>query len=232
MRMKWCGLAAVTCLLIAIPKSSFADTLHFTGSTGTTVNVGSETAYVYPYDFSVNGSSSTTQLMCISFADEITTGEQWNVNVESIGQAAGGSSTLLQQYEEEAWLFSQFTPTTSQTQEALLQMAAWAIFDPTGVETNSDSEWKNNQYAIEDLMYDASTGITTEDASFFNQFNVYVPVSGTYDSQTGYPDGVPQTFIGDPPPSPTPEPGSLALLGTGLLGTVGVLRRKLRKASL
>lgn len=31
----------------------------------------------------------------------------------------------------------------------------------------------------------------------------------------------------DSEPSPTPEPGSLILLGTGLLGTAGVVRRKL-----
>ena len=32
----------------------------------------------------------------------------------------------------------------------------------------------------------------------------------------------------DPMPSVTPEPSSLILLGTGLLGTVFVMRRKLK----
>lgn len=231
MRLKWYGLAAMACCLAVIPRSSFADTLHFTGSTGTTVNVGSETAYVYPYDFSVNGSSTTTQLMCISFADEITTGETWNVNVESISQAAGGNSTLLTDYEEEAYLFSLFTPSTSSSEDAMIQMAAWAIFDKNGVETNSDPEWVNNKYQIQQLINEASYETGQESASFYNSFYVYVPAAGLYDSNTGYPDGIPQTFIGDaPPPSAAPEPASLALLGTSLLGTMGVLRRKMRKS--
>ena len=132
MRVMWRVLAGAVCFA-AISQVSGATTLQLTGTGGTAVNVGSESVYVYPYDFSVNGSSATTQLMCLSFNDEITVGESWTVNADTIAQAANGNSALQTAYEEDAWLYSQITPSTSQSQEALIQFAVWDILDPSGV---------------------------------------------------------------------------------------------------
>ncbi len=208
---------------------SGATNLQLTGTGGTAVNIGSESVYVYPYDFSVNGSSTTTQLMCLSFNDEITVGESWSVNADTIAQAANGNSTLLTNYEEDAWLYSQITPSTTQAQETLIQFAVWDILDPSGVGVASDPYWTANSSGIQNLITQASNAVGSESPDFFNQFVVYVPDHDPsyYTSANGYPYGVPQTFIGT---SPTPEPGSLALLGTGLLGLGGAVRRKMRKA--
>lgn len=40
--------------------------------------------------------------------------------------------------------------------------------------------------------------------------------------------GILQEVTYDPPPDPAPEPGTLWMLGSGLLGLAGVLRRKLK----
>jgi hypothetical protein len=228
MRVMWRALAGAVCFA-AISQAGGATTLKLTGTGGAAVNVGSESVYVYPYDFSVNGSSATTQLMCLNFNNEINVGESWTVNADTIAQAANGNSTLQFQYEQDAWLYSQITPSTSQSQEALIQFAVWDILDPSGVGTASDPYWTANSSAIQNLINQASTAVGSESPDFFNQFVIYLPDhdSSYYTAAHGYPDGVPQSFIGT---AATPEPGSLALLGTGLLGLGGAVRRRMRKA--
>jgi len=62
-------------------------------------------------------------------------------------------------------------------------------------------------------------------SSYFANDEIFVPSSS-------YPNGgEPQIFMTDPPPfTSTPEPTSLILLGTGLLGAVGMMRRKIVKS--
>jgi len=235
MRASWCALVGAVCFA-AISQVSGATTLKFTGASGPTENAGGETVYVYPYNFSVNGSSTTTQLICLNFNEEITQGESWTVNVDTISQAANGNSTLLKDYEEDAWLYSQITPSSSKSEDALIQFAVWDVLD-SSVANSHDPFYVSNSAAINNLLTEASNAIGGESASFFDQFQVYVPnePNSYYNKRDGYPDGVPQTFMGmtpDAPPSPSPtlEPGSLALLGTGLMGLGGVFRSKMRKA--
>jgi hypothetical protein len=192
-----------------IPGSSFADTLQLTSTPGQVVGG----VYVYPYDFTVNGTETNVPLMCLDYSLHITEGETWNVDVESIFAAAQNPAQLAG-YEEDAWLYSQMNGSN----DADVQLAVWAVFDPSDAEGNSG--WDANSAS---LLSEAATAIGTENTSFFDKYEVYVPTS----DETGWTDGTPQSFMG---PAPTPEPSSLALFGTSLLGAVGILKRKMRQA--
>ncbi|MBZ5630950.1 MAG: YdgA family protein [Acidobacteriia bacterium] len=81
---------------------------------------------------------------------------------------------------------------------------------------------------------------TFNNGTYTGSFNFYVDdvtftSSGDNKTWTGHVTGANQTLIvPDPPPPPpppgeAPEPGSLVLMGSGLMAMAGVLRRKLRR---
>jgi hypothetical protein len=169
--------------------------------------------YVYPYNFSINGSSTLTPLMCLSFTQDISQGESWQA---TIAQVVGNTN-----YEEAAYIFSMAASTgASPTTVADAQWANWELFDPGASGSLPGSV---SQTDVTTILNNAATYVAANpNSNLYSEYVVYLPVAGSQSE-----GGLPQNMIGD---SPAPEPGSLILLGTGMLGLATVWYRRRRIA--
>ena len=176
--------ALVFALCAICTQFASADTLTLTG-TGSNQTDG---VYAYPYYLSLNGGTSQ-DMMCLSFNNEITQGETWNVTPTAV------VGTLD---KEAAWLYSDAKKNLGNDIDD--QLAAWSLFaSNVPMTAGSDAQLAN-----------ALASINTETQAFYYQFVIYVPTGNP--SAAGYP----QTFISE---TPEPWPllmlgtGLLALWG-------------------
>ena len=185
---------------------SFGNTVNLTflGPSGN--NLGG--FYTYPYYFSING-GKPTGMMCDSFANHISQGESWTASVSGLLQGKGLFGKDDMDYKAAGLIF--LGVMHGSINASVGNWAVWNLFTK-GI-TSDSSVLALDSWALNTAKHAPSSSL--------KGLVLYTPVNG----RPGY---GPQEFIGyNCHVLLTPEPGTLMLLSTGLLGLAGAVRRKL-----
>ena len=224
MRSRIAALALTLSLGVAAPASA--------STQFTFVNGGSVTAFGY-YVGQYNGLegapvNAAVVLNCVDFFHHIQNGDVWQANLTSLGSSAGIGTTTrfnnLALYRQAAYLTTQYaTAPTSAIGD--IQATIWNLF--TGSST-PPSPSSNVWLTAAQTYVAANTSGTT-----YQNFWVVTDVNAHLANGADNPNSVQEFIIYDdtfnPNVVPTPEPATLMLVATGIVGFAGVRIRRRNK---
>lgn len=219
--------------LLALPAAARAQgTLTFASSLNNPV---ANNVYVGPYGGAtfVNavGQSQLVAVLCVDYLNHVGWNDSYAVSVNSLGGVDDLSESrhpgAMLTYRKAAWLGSLFG-TRSQTDWGSIHHAIWNLFTPVEAPEYGQS---NAYLALADVAasYDFGAfddGSVHYDAVDMSRWTLLTDVAAAGQSLGGH-----QEFLVESGPSiaAVPEPSTLALIGTGLLGVIGLVLRERRE---
>lgn len=238
-----CRTLAAAALLGASAGAARAQTSGTATYNGSTTTAAAFGYYVGPISETLTGATLPGQSLavtafCIDFANSISAGTTYTANYTSLGAVLSGQTTLantrqgaagLAGYKKAAYLIDQFQTVaglTGATRDATwgaLQGALWSIFTPSSAALDASTSTTDSQvieyWQNKANVFAASAAFNTYD---YSRFTIITDARAK-----GVATGGVQEFM-TPNVTTTPEPGSVVLLGAGLLATCGAAARRRR----
>jgi hypothetical protein len=180
----------------------------------------------YPYYIMpTNGSPTILDVMCDDYFHGGEPGQQWDANITDLGSGniqltrfniSPGVDSLypLMLYNEAGWLLLE-TLREPNSQWLNMNSAVWNIFDPNAPCNMTCEGW----------IAAAVSGIKGLPQNYFNDVYIVTPVNQHNPDPNSMQEfmyiGEGGSGSGNSQQQSTPEPGTLVLMGTGVLGIVG-----------